>query len=159
MTSLGQVWVKFGSSLGQVWGGCTLKIHLRCSFHGRLRIWPQIWVLSVTFSRNCYIPRFDSYVGSVAVMHALTCVLMTSKATKKERGRISKIRPRCPMRLCAAHAASAVHKPSRQMAMPVRRPPKPYHFQPPRPRTFCHNGGPRHVKLTLYRRARAPHPT
>ena len=40
---------KFGSSLGQVWGGCTLKIHLRCSFHGRLRIWPQIWVLSVTF--------------------------------------------------------------------------------------------------------------
>ena len=28
--------------------GCNLQIHIRCSFHGRLRIWPQIWVLSIS---------------------------------------------------------------------------------------------------------------
>ena len=61
------------------------------------------------FSRNCYIPRFDSYVGSVAVMHALTCVLMTSKATKKERGRISKIRDRHKMRTDETHTAATRH--------------------------------------------------
>ena len=62
-----------------------------------------------TFSRNCYIPRFDSYVGSVAVMHALTCALMTSKATKKERGRISRIRARLCTRLGEAHMTRTAH--------------------------------------------------
>ena len=61
------------------------------------------------YSRNCYIPHFDSYVGSVAVMHALTCALMTSKATKKEGGRISKIRPRHGTRTGETHTAATRH--------------------------------------------------
>ena len=59
----------------------------------------------------------------------------TVGGAEDERERISKIRRRCPMRLCAAHAASAVHKASREMAVPVRGWPKYYLHQPPGPRT------------------------
>ena len=115
LTSLGQVWVNFGVAVPS-------RFTLDAVFTGDYESGLRYGCSQSLFSRNCYIPRFDSYVGSVAVMHALTCVLMTSKATKKERGRISKIRPRHGTRLDETHTAATRHLHLRAVQTRERKP-------------------------------------